>query len=912
MKIKNLTNVFFTCFLMSLSTLPESLQAKDIPLPVKWTEGFPRLLTTPDSKKGTRKMIMKQEWAGKIYDQIKARTDSYLAIIEKQPDWLYSRLQMYWTTHATDVYINAETYDHAGGKAAPEPTLRYVGTRGMAATFARPALKDVVPYDDNKNGEVTFHDLSLPGRPLRLTHPSKTGGGIGSINREIMGIARDAAFMYWITDDQRYAQMAAKVFDVYMAGLYYRNVPIDLAHGHQQTLVGMNTFEVIHEDIVEELTQLYDFLHDYLKAHYGKRMDMYVSAFKKEADLIIANGVPHNNWDLFQAMFVQKIATVLDDNDAYKDKKGRQYYLDYLLNKSSIRQWSLQKLADFGFDPLTHIWSESPGYSSNVVCDYADIATSFDNSFGINLIGEMPVIGKAVATMPQYLFPNRMICGFGDTHPGYMRTSGLVRMIQNAQKYKLPAQEKMYTEMLKCIDPSVSASRGKRQLRPSVNSLFAEKEFQVNPSIPAGKIEQYVSPLFYSPKVSWLAQRNGMDKQHSLMISLNGSRGNHQHANGISMELYGKGYVLGPDAGIGRWLYSGLDYQEYYSQFPAHNTVCVDGVSSYPVMMSQHAFELRSGFPQPAAASDSAFFSPITYSEVYFREPESQSDQVRTNGIVTVDSIGGYYVDIFRSRKVAGGDKMHDYFYHNLGQNMQLTAADGSELGLKPTEELAFAGGHLYAYSYIYNKFSATTTKDVKAIFRTTLKDSTNIDMTMWMKGDKNREVFEALSPVNREYERMPHEPYNIEKQPVLTFIARQKGEAWNHPFVAVFEPSTTSEPSKIQNVSYFQATGNDKKAVASFAGICVKLKTGRTDYIFSSAEPSSTLTYQKIKMAGTYALVNDSTFFLGNGTLLSTPQVQITADKPVSVYLTQGKDGQWTVHTTGNCKITADGKQIR
>lgn len=912
MNIKNISKVFFTCFLMSVTAIPESSLAKDIPLPTKWTEGFPRLLTTPDSKKETKKLIMKQPWAGKIFDQIKQRTDGYLAKVEKQPDWLYSRLQMFWTTHATDVYINAETYDHAGGKAAPEPTVRYPGIRGLEASFARPALADVVPYDDNKNGEVTFRDKSLPGMPMRLAHPSKTGAGIPSINREIMGIARDAAFMYWITDDQRYAQMAAKVFDVYMAGLYYRNVPIDLAHGHQQTLVGMTTFEVIHEDIVEELTQLYDFLHDYLKTHYGKRMDIYASAFKKEADVIIANGVPHNNWDLFQAMFVQKIATVLDDNDAYKDKKGRQYYLDYLLNKSSIRQWSLQKLAEFGFDPKTHIWYESPGYSSNVVCDYADIATSFDKSFGINLINEMPVIGQAVATMPQYLFPNRMICGFGDTHPGYMRTSGLVRMIQNAQKYKLPEQEAKYTALLKCINPSVGKPAGERRLSASVNSLFAEKEFKVNPSIPAGKIEQYVSPLFYSPQVSWLAQRNGMDKQHSLMISLNGSKGNHQHANGISMELYGKGYVLGPDAGIGRWLYSGLDYQEYYSQFPAHNTVCVDGVSSYPVMMSQHAFQLRSSFPESAAASDSAFFSPITYSEVYFREPESQADQIRTNGIVTVDSTAGYYVDIFRSKKVAGGDKMHDYFYHNLGQNMQLTASDGSELGLKPTNELAFAGGHLYAYSYIYNKFSSTTSKDVKALFRTTLKDSTNVDMTMWMKGDKNREVFEALSPVNREYERMPNQPYHIESQPVLTFIARQRGEAWNHPFVAIFEPSTTSEPEKIQNVSYFNATDENKKTVPSFAGICVKLKSGRVDYIFSSVEPSVTLNYQKMKLCGTYAVVNDSTFFLGNGTLLSTPDVQITAEKPVSVYLAKGSDGKWKVHATGNCKIIAEGKTIK
>lgn len=63
--------------------------------------------------------------------------------------------------------------------------------------------------------------------------------------------------------------------------------------------------------------------------------------------------------------------------------------------------------------------------------------------------------------------------------------------------------------------------------------------------------------------------------------------------------------------------------------------------------------------------------------------------------IVTTGEKNGYYVDIFRSRKVEGGDKMHDYFYHNMGQTMNLTAADGSSLFLQPTEELALQG-HIY------------------------------------------------------------------------------------------------------------------------------------------------------------------------------------------------------------------------
>ena len=40
---------------------------------------------------------------------------------------------MYWKSHATEVYVKGETFDHAGGKKAPYPTVRYTGTRGTTA-----------------------------------------------------------------------------------------------------------------------------------------------------------------------------------------------------------------------------------------------------------------------------------------------------------------------------------------------------------------------------------------------------------------------------------------------------------------------------------------------------------------------------------------------------------------------------------------------------------------------------------------------------------------------------------------------------------------------------------------------------------------------------------------------------------
>lgn len=739
--------------------------------------------------------------------KLKAKIENVMSQVDKQPDWLYSRLQMFWKTQASDVFVNGETFSHPGGAKAAGPTVKYNGSRSTASQYNRPKLEDIIPYDDDEQGSVTY--ISRATGKMEKTSPAKTGCNLAGVNRQIITIARDAARIYAATGDLRYGQMAAKVFDVYMKGIAYRNVPIDLNHGHQQTLVGMTTFEVIHEDVINELTQMYPLIKPLVKDDQA----IIESGFKKWAENIIANGVPHNNWDLFQADFIMKIALVLQDNQAYADGKGKQYYLDYIVNQNSIRQWSMNKLIDFGFDAKSKTWYEAPGYSTTVLGSICDFANMLDEKAGIDLFKQRPILKKAVKTSAEYLFPNRMIAGFGDTHPGYLNTGGIDHILKYATRHK---DKNLISEM--------------NLLKNAVTS-----------KAPISEIEKYTSTLFYAPNVSWIAMRSGMDKQHDLMASINASLGNHQHANGISLELYGKGYVLGPDAGIGRSLYSGLDYLEYYSQMPAHNTVVVDGVSSYPVMMSQHAFKVVASYPevskeQPASKKLSEQKEKVSYATVSFIEPEAQALQQRTTAIVKTSTKGGYYVDVFRSKKVEGGDKTHDYFYHNLGQEMKvMDAISGQPLDMKPTEELAFAGGHLYAYSYIYDKKSAEMQNSIKTQFVTKIQDDKvveamdgqrEITMTMWMKKDENRTIFQALSPVNLEYERMPNQPYKVDAQPVLTFVARQKGEAWNHPFVTVYEPSSDTEPGDIASVDFFEP--EQKGAV----GILVKLKDGTTQRI--------------------------------------------------------------------------------
>lgn len=868
----------------------------------------PRYLTTENEKKETLDLIKKEKWAKDVFDGLTSRVEKYSS---KGPEWLTSRLQMYWKSHATDVYIRGEYYDHAGGEKAPAPTVMYTGARSHATIYRRPKLEDIIPYHEDTKG-MYLANTSLNGEPLEWASISKTGRMIESINSEIMGIARDAAFLWWLTGKEEYASMAASVFDTYMTGIYYRNVPIDLNNGHQQTLVGMSSFEVIHEDIIKSLVPLYDFLYKYLREKKPEKMDIYASAFKKWADNIIANGVPHNNWNLMQARFVMDIALILENNALYADGKGREYYIDYIINQSSIRQWSLKQLAEYGYDCNTGIWAECPGYSSVVVGDYAQFVNLFDRNLGHDLTKDIPVISKAVSAMPQYLFPNMMQVGFGDTHPSYLRTDIFKYMIANAQQHGKKDEEEHFTRMLKLFDPNaekVSAGQGKMPV--AVTSFFSDKPLKLNSKTKAGKIDDYVTPSFYAPNVSWLVQRNGMDKQNSLMISLNGSDGNHMHANGISMELYGKGYPLAPDAGIGLTLYSGLDYLEYYSQFPSHNTVCVDGISSYPVMKSNHAFKVRNLYPESGVKVP---YQPVSYSEVYFREPESYSDQTRLNGIVNTSDSTGYYVDIFRSRKVEGGDKMHDYFYHNMGQVMTLKAADGTDLDLQPTQELAFAGAHLYAYSYIYDKKSAQTDKNIKAEYTINMPDKNDITMNMWMKGEKDREVFSALSPMTEGLSRIKGMPYDIKKQPTLTFVARQKGEAWTRPFVSIFEPVTKSSPSAIASVEYPSVVSDGQSD--SDVAIKVNLKNGNQDLILSSDSNANVCNSENIQTKSSYSICRTKNgtpvlVFMGNGTYFKGADIEIKSEKPTNVLVYREK-GEWKYSSSDDASIIIKGKIIK
>ncbi|WP_159023908.1 heparinase II/III family protein [Formosa sp. L2A11] len=890
-KYINLKDIKSGLLALGLCMLSAGLHAQNdntIPLPNEFEQGYPRLYITQSEKKGLEKTIKKEDWAQDVLAGIHERIDTHVTRHETDPEWMVSRLMMYWKTKSTNVYIDGVYYSHADGEA-PVPTVRYTGARDYTTNYVMPDLEDILPYMDDERG-LYLRNKTKEGKPLEWVEQSATGGIIHKHNEKLVSYARDAAFVYWLEEEEAYAKFAFDIFDTYMTGMYYRNEPIDLLNGHIQTLVGLTCFQVIHENTLITVSELYDFLHTYIENNHPDKIEVYDATIKKWTDLIIKNGVPQNNWNLHQAKTILKAAMVLQDNKNYRDSKGREYYIDYILNQTSARQWSLHKFMDFGYDMETGVWAECPGYSIGVTKDLTHFIEDFNHTFDHNILPYTPVMGKAVKMLPQYLFPNGQTVAFGDSYYGQLSTDAFEDMIRIAQKTNDKPLEEEFTGLYKLFTPETKSGKA-RKPRAEMSSFFANKPLELNPKYETADAADYITQTFYAPNVSWHVQRMGTGTD-GMMVSLNGSLGNHMHANGINMELYGKGLVQGADPGKGAGYLQPI-YLEYYSQFPAHNTVMVDGVSSYTEMMSYHAFDLNGEYPK--AEQKTGYYKDITYSDVYFLEPETQSDQTRLVSIVKTGAETGYYIDVFRSKKQKGGDKFHDYFYHNLGQTMSIMDANGKPLALTSSDEMGFAGGHLYALDYMWDKKSITLDDDYQAEWKIDMEEGkSDVFMNVWMKGAEGREVFSIKAPPVKAFKGNKGLPYEADKSPYLTLTARQHGAAWEHPFVSVFEPFTSAKGKSIANISSFEdANGNTE-----FVGLHVSHKSGRKDVVFSSAN-HNLVSYKDMQTDATYTLIGtekngDWIVFVGKGKTIKAKDYTISANAIGNVVLEFKKGQLW------------------
>jgi hypothetical protein len=814
-------------------------------------------------------------------EAMRVRVAPYVERHRTDPAWITSRLQMYWQGRHTDVYVKDSLYHHAEG-SAPVPTVRFTGGRDSATAYATPALEEVRPFMGE--GDLLYLRHKESGQ-WELVPQAKTGRIVEAINLRIASLARDAALVYQATGDEQYARFAADIFDTYVTGLAYRNKPVDLNHAHDGTIVGLQSYEVIHEDIVGPLAETRELLGDWLRNSRPGKIALHDTAFRRWADVILENGVPWNNWNLIKARFVLHIAATLGNDAAYPDGKGRGHYVRAVIDGSGPRQWGLRQLLEHGYDPATGIWNESPAYSLNVLEDYLEVLELLERVDGRDLLPAMPVLPRAAAALPQYLLPNGRMAGFGDSRYDTLRSKAVQMLLAHAERHGDVAAAGRHGRLLAALRDAGSAE-GK-----------VEEDAHAQPAVP---VTDYQTPTFFAPNVSWLIQRNGYTggKPGALAISQAGSTGNHAHANGIAMELFALGVSLAPESGRGSG-YLQNDHLQYYAQFPAHNTVLVDGMSTYPSMKADHPLLLNGLYPASGSTLAGAF-PWVTYSDVSFVEPATQSDQRRVMGTVRLADGTAYVVDVFRSRRRNGKDKYHDYIYHNLGQSMAFAGNDGKVLPTAPSGRLSFADGDVFGYDFWRDRQSLVSTAPLTARFDLALPGR-QVRMHAWLQGVAGREFFSVQAPPSTAW--VPGVlPAGIDKLPLQTLVVRQRGEAWSHPFSAVFEAVEGGGAGQVQGVA--ETVGPD-----GALALRVSTRGGGRQAILSTSGTDGSYAGGGQRLRGRYGIVAQQGdaidyLFLGDGREIAAGGYALRSGAATSAALWQ-QGGRWLVTAGAPVRLT-------
>jgi hypothetical protein len=320
------------------------------------------------------------------------------------------------------------------------------------------------------------------------------------------------------------------------------------------------------------------------------------------------------------------------------------------------------------------------------------------------------------------------------------------------------------------------------------------------------------------PHAGLYIQRNVSDTQpvkDSLMAYVAGGSYIHGHASGMEMELYGQGHVLGINSGNAT--YGTAIHENYYRLFAAKNTVISNGASAssggwIELGINTVAKVAMEPAPnQPAVSPKHSFSTTSFHDEFNLVVPAKHQ---RTVALIRLSDSSGFYLDVFRARSDTP-NQYHDYVYHNVGDSLRIQS-DGRPLPMagdpdrfqaptkiswESTREFQHPGWH-----YFDNvKSGSQTDKGYESVFTATELGDAPVHMRAMIPGGLVTEMTQVIGPPSK------GAPESYQKRPLPAFVMRHEGEAWDNPFVAVYE-SYGEEPS-VQSVERLMS-GNAFKGV--------------------------------------------------------------------------------------------------
>lgn len=849
----------------------------------------PNIVVNNDERCSIRYRIKNNEWARKSFYALKDNIELFADRHKSNPEWIISRLAMYWKDgeRYTQCYLKNQNWNRGEGNATV-PTVRMPGMRTWNK-YVNVPLEERTPY--NETGDMWGISRINPQAPKVLVQYKETGHMIRSNNVEILTLAEEAAFIYWVTEEEKYARFASDIFYTWLLGTYYMNPVLDLEQstggkgGYEPGgICGYYDYEQIHDDLAMHAAMIYDLAFDYLKKNphvhlnkIEKELEEVVGiVFKRFIDIGFVRGGKSGNWNVNGWNIMLKPILALEDNDFYSDGKGRSFYLHYLVKESTPYHDAIPDILK-GYDGITGLWPESPGYAFGVTGILLDFATLLRRQ-GIDIITDNPLLRKTAMAVFPWMDSNANMIVFGDTRGG----TANFRTFENLLSY--------YTDMgdhdninrvASALNKGVGTGKYNRN-----NAGWSDICLFV-PDIPDVR-DAAKERMSYSRFHRLVTMRNGPADNELMAILYGGRNGSHLSPNGLALQLYGFGYALSPDAS-GYESYWSKDHT-YHQSVTGSNTIMPGYTEGDIVVNALEPYVDSLSFVNEAALNPN-----INVADV------SAGDKRRVVVLMKTDKNNGYYVDIFRS-----DTNDSDYLFHNVGKSVSLYRDDNSMLELIKTDSIT---NHWHkGYDFFKNPYMAELDDNFKAVWNVTTGEN-NIKMNMWMPYEKGRYIYKVDAPYTTLNKGIT--PDNVSSSPDITptIIVRQSGNnAWKNPYIAVFEPTRNNKYSVTDVEKVRMISG---KAV----GICVKSKGSRTDYILSNTDyETECATDDNLKMEGAFVSVteeerNITQILLLNGKSLVKGDVLIKSDEPISVsiYL---KNNEWYYSSTGKAYICIDNKK--
>lgn len=699
----------------------------------------------------------------------------------------------------------------------------------------------------------------------------------------------DCGMAYYITEDEKYAQCAVDILSAFINGVLKSEV--SSWKGRGGWLFPDDGFREVRE-LGDKVPIIYDFTASYLKKG-GKPFDFVKNAktdfsllnaqkvFRTYAYITVNYGGTGSNHPVLEAPSLVYNALAMDD------EVERHKLLSYFLTENTSNQDALNVMAEY-YKKEGDIWPETSQYLngvSTILTRLMLVVNTYDPS--LRLGEKYPNILFALPALDYVVYPNSELIRWGD---GKRHGSPSFSSYEEAYLLgQMDGVEKITGKFGPLLRKAIDEGKYKRSGMTAV--LWYGEEFN-------GKMGPFVLPRTDQVVHAGIfLQRNlspAQKPENGLMCFVGGAHMVHGHAEGMNIELYGRGQVLGVDNGRGSYQ---QDIHENYSRiFAAHNTVIVNGSSRGDGGWSNqgiHTVQLKTMEPLPTkdAVSPDYSFTKTTFLDD--KGDKAEASQERTLALIRTSETTGYYVDVFRS-KSALPNEYHDYLYHNIGDELQFL---NKELTFKAdpdryqanakgnwsqNREYRHPGWHFFEHVETSQAYSG----DLQAQFNTLKLKEGPIAMRLFIPGSEQREYTSVMAPHTFEA------PSPYDKLPTPTLIIRKTGEAWTNPFIVVYEPFDGNKSNgRIQSVTKLEQKG-------VFKGLKIVSKSEKgtmTQFVLVGSENEPfTDANSGIVFQGEFGIVTRDeknalqNIYLGDGVKLAYGKVEISSvsGKPVGGFV--------------------------